>query len=79
MHKNTELLDYIRTLKPTYKIGLLSNVSSNWIHTFLTKPELDLFDDLVLSFEVGMTKHDARIFSLTSGRLGVSKPRMCLY
>ncbi|HSX53485.1 MAG TPA: HAD-IA family hydrolase [Patescibacteria group bacterium] len=71
MHKNTELLEYIASLKLKYKIGMLSNVSSNWIHSFLTKSELNLFDDIVLSFEVGMTKHDSRIFSLASERLGV--------
>lgn len=71
MHKNTELLKYIASLKTKYKIGLLSNVSSRWIHDFLTEEELGLFDDLVLSFEVGMTKHDPEIFDLTLQRLEI--------
>ncbi len=78
MHKNTELLAYIAALKPKYKIGLLSNVSSNWIHSFLTSSELGLFDDLVLSFEVGMTKHDARIFEIATKRLGVKNSECIL-
>jgi putative hydrolase of the HAD superfamily len=70
VHKNTELLNYIRKLKPTYKIGLLSNVGTSWIRdTFLTDSELTLFDDMIFSFEVGITKPDPRIFDLTAQRL----------
>src|SRR5437868_15071308 len=57
MYKNKELLDYIGQLKPKYKIGLLSNVASNWIRDrFLTPEEQALFDEFILSYEVGLTK-----------------------
>lgn len=71
--KNNQLLDYIRTeLKPKYKIGLLSNISTNWIRDeLLNIEEQKLFDDMVFSFEVGITKPDPRIFELTCQRLGV--------
>lgn len=70
--KNRELLDYIRTLRGTYKLSILSNISSNWIKdTFLTEEEQALFDDILASHEVGVTKPDPRVFKLACGRLGV--------
>jgi FMN phosphatase YigB (HAD superfamily) len=69
--KNTRLLEYIRTdLKPHYAIGLISNISNNWIReSFLTSDEQALFDAIILSFEVGFTKPDPRIFMLACERL----------
>lgn len=70
--KNKPLLAYIAELKQSYKIGLLSNVASNWIRDhFLTSQEQKLFDAYILSYEVRMTKPDPRIFHLAAERLGV--------
>jgi putative hydrolase of the HAD superfamily len=70
--KNDVLLDYIRELKKSYKIGMLSNVANNWIRDyFLTEDEQALFDEMIMSFEVGMTKPDPRIFLLACDRLRV--------
>jgi FMN phosphatase YigB (HAD superfamily) len=71
--KNLPLLGYIGELKQQgYAIGLLSNISSNWIQSqFLTPAERDLFDEMILSYEVGMTKPDPRIFMLACERLRV--------
>lgn len=76
--KNTELLDYIRHLRgDSYKISMLSNIASDWIReSFLTPKEQELFDDMVLSFEVSMAKPDARIFQLACDRLAVSPPEV---
>lgn len=71
MHKNMQLLDYITELKNNYKIGLLSNVSSDWLETFLTPQEHALFDSMVLSFEVGVIKPDPRIYQIAAEKLGV--------
>lgn len=72
MPKNTQLLSYIKVLKPNYKIGLLSNVASNWINdNLLNKEEQALFDEMVFSFEVGMTKPDPQIFEITCQKLAV--------
>jgi epoxide hydrolase-like predicted phosphatase len=72
MVKNAELFDYIATLKATYKIGLLSNVASDWIRTtFLSASEQALFDAMIFSFEVGITKPDKRIFEIACQKLGV--------
>lgn len=71
--KNLPLLTYIGELKQRgLKIGLLSNIATNWIReTFLTSAEQQLFDEMIFSYEVGMTKPDPRIFELTCKRLGV--------
>jgi len=71
--KNLALLEYIGELRAReLKIGLLSNVASNWIRdTFLTAEEQSLFDEMVLSFEVGITKPDPRIFQLICEKLAV--------
>lgn len=77
--KNTELLGYIRQLKLNYKIGLISNVGTNWIRDyFLTAEEQMLFDNMVMSFEVGMTKPEPEIYKMAAGNLGV-EPSECIF
>lgn len=69
--KNTALLDYIGELKHNYKIGLLSNISNDWItRSFLTRAEQELFDTMVLSYETGLVKPDPAIYRLACERLG---------
>lgn len=71
--KNTELLKFIATLKPAYKIGLLSNVATSWVRDdFLTPEEQALFDSFTFSYETGLAKPDPRMFKLAAERLGVS-------
>jgi epoxide hydrolase-like predicted phosphatase len=67
-----ELLNYIQTLRSHYRIGLLSNAFSD-LRTYLENSWsiTDLFDDLVISAEVGMAKPDAEIFLLSLERLSV--------
>ncbi len=70
--KNHLLIDYIRHLKKTYKIGMISNVSDDWIRdNLLTKDEQALFDALVFSYEVGVTKPHERIYQVAIEQLGV--------
>lgn len=70
--KNKELLTYIKKLKHSYQIGMISNIASNWVRDeFLTPEEQALFDDLVFSYEVGITKPDKRIFEIACRRLKV--------
>lgn len=71
--KNTQLLDYIRTLKPQFQIGLLSNISSDWItEELLSEEEQKLFNVMIFSHQVGMAKPDPRIFILACERLRVA-------
>lgn len=73
INKNEELLAYINQLKGQYKIGLLSNIASDWItEHFLNQDEQSLFDVMLLSHKVGYTKPDARIYELMCERLGVA-------
>ena len=69
---NWELLEYIRGLRPKYKVGLLSNAWDDLRNTLHNRWHIDdLFDELVISAEVGMIKPDPRIFHLAVDRLGV--------
>ena len=69
---NTELVDYIRTLRPRYKVGLLSNAWNDLRQVMQQRFGFDgLFDELVISAEVGLAKPDPRIFHLAVERLGV--------
>lgn len=71
--KNKQLLSYIKTLKADYKIAILSNIANNWIKDYLlTKDEQRLFDDMLFSFQFGITKPDPRIYYLAAERLGVT-------
>lgn len=77
VNKNDELLTYIKKLSKKYKIGILSNISSNWVRDeFLTKDEQALFDDMVFSFETGLTKPDPEIFKLAAERLSTAAERI---
>jgi putative hydrolase of the HAD superfamily len=71
--KNRALLNLINRLKTDYKIGLMSNISSDWITSeFLTETEQNLFDSMVLSYQVGMIKPDPLIYTLACERLRVT-------
>ncbi len=78
--KNIALLEYIGQLRQKgVKIGLLSNVGTDWIRRdFLTPDEQKLFDTMVFSYEVGMVKPDPRMFELVCQRLGVDKSEAVL-
>lgn len=77
---NEEAVDWIRELKSSgkYKIGLLSNVGRGWLDDFLTEIEqVDLFDQVVLSSDIGLIKPDVRLFEIAAARLGV-EPYECV-
>lgn len=77
--KNTSLLRYIKELSNKYKIGLLSNVGTNWVRDqFLSEEEQGLFDAMVLSFEVGHNKPDQIMYTTVCDRLGL-QPNEILY
>lgn len=70
---NRELLAYIATLKPTYKIGLLSNISSRErLSIRFEDGELDShFDTIVASGDEGYVKPQPEIYAIAATRLGV--------
>ncbi|HET6864246.1 MAG TPA: HAD-IA family hydrolase [Candidatus Saccharimonadales bacterium] len=71
---NSELLDYIKTeLKPNYKIGIISNAGEDWVLKILGKESEDLFDDIVLSYKVGLIKPEPAIYETSACNLGVNE------
>ena len=70
---NHKLLNYISgNLKTSYKIGMLSNVAEDRLDSLFSQAYLELFDDIVLSCQVGLVKPDHKIYTLTADRLGVA-------
>ncbi len=70
---NQQLFDYIRDqLKPRYKIGFLCNANIGVVEQRLPVELLNLFDDRIISAEVGLMKPDPRIYQLASERLGLA-------
>jgi len=74
---NGPLFDYIKTLKPTYKIGLLSNAAENWLDELFSKEQLEPFDAVSLSCESGFVKPDKRAYETIANQLG-ELPKDCL-
>jgi putative hydrolase of the HAD superfamily len=75
---NVELFDYIReTLKPRYKIGLLSNASGNYIDEIFTASQKAVFDAIALSFELGFIKPERRAYAIIAELLAVT-PAACI-
>ncbi len=72
--RNQAMVDCVRTLRPAYKVALLSNVGRGVIDRLFTSSELtELFDVVVLSSEVGMIKPDGDIYRFTAERLEVAE------
>lgn len=59
-----DLLEFIRSLKPRYKIGLISNAWSGMRGYIVEKKFDDVFDTLIISAEVGAVKPEAQIYQL---------------
>lgn len=71
--RDETLTAFIRSLRPAFKTGILSNAwpDGRWI--IAEKFGLaDAVDDIVISAEVGIAKPDPRIFALAAARLGVA-------
>lgn len=68
---NEQLFAYITQLKPDYKIGFLSNVSDNLLHSLFTEEQVALFDVVSLSYKTGFVKPDDRAYTSTADSLGV--------
>jgi len=72
---NQPMVDWIHDLRQSgkYKIGMLSNISRDWMDVIL--PFFDrenLFDAEILSGDVHLVKPDPAIFKLMAEKLGVN-------
>lgn len=68
---DAELLEYITTLKPRFKIGMLSNAGDDWLEELLTPQQLGLFDKVALSFRTGAVKPESNAYHGIADMLGV--------
>lgn len=71
--RNEPMIERVRELKQRYKIGLLTNMGPGTIDEIFDEQERsELFDNVVVSSEVGMIKPSRDIFELMSEQIGVS-------
>ena len=70
------LIDRLRAGR-RIKLGLLSNASRGFTERLRARGVASLFDDVVVSADVGLAKPDPAIFRLAAERLGVI-PETCL-
>ncbi|WP_086824789.1 HAD family phosphatase [Allokutzneria sp. NRRL B-24872] len=76
VHADADMLDLLRAARAAgLRTALLSN---SWGNSYPMDVLAPLFDELVISGEVGMRKPEARIYQLTADRLGIA-PRRCLF
>lgn len=68
---DTALLDFLRSLRPERKVGLISNAWSG-LRAYITRQKFeDVFDEMIISAEVGLVKPDPRIYHLALNKLCV--------
>jgi putative hydrolase of the HAD superfamily len=67
-----DLLDFIRGLRETVKVGLVSNAWSGLRSWIVSQKFEDAFDYMVISAEVGLMKPDARIYHIALEKLGAA-------
>lgn len=70
---DTGMVTLIDRLRINYKIGLLSNSAGSYIRPILEEHSIGyLFDEIVISGEVGMIKPHTEIFDFILGKMNVS-------
>lgn len=69
---DSQLFNYIKTLKPIYKIGMLSNAAENWLSEMFNPQQVALFDAVALSYESGYIKPQPEAYKVIAERLGVN-------
>ena len=65
------LLAFIRSLRPRYKTGVISNAWPDLRQYLAEKKADDAFDALIISAEVGVMKPEPKIYQLALDQLGV--------
>ncbi|MCA9338839.1 HAD family phosphatase [Candidatus Saccharibacteria bacterium] len=76
--RNQQLVDYLKSLKTSYKIGLLSNVGDSLFDALFSKEEQkEFFDATVLSSSIGEIKPHPRAYQAVIEKLKV-EPEECV-
>ena len=69
---NEEMVNFIKTVKKSYPVYLLSNALSKFLREILEKYSLyELFDEVYISAEMRMAKPDPEFFEECLARIGV--------
>lgn len=67
-----EILNFLRSLRGTYKTGLISNAWSD-LRDYIVREKMDdAFDHIIISAEVGVAKPEAEIYHIALEQAGVS-------
>lgn len=73
-----DLVEFLRSLKPTYKVGAISN-AWNGLRAFMEREKFaDVFDAIVISAEVGAAKPAEKIYRIALEKLQV-KPQEAVF
>lgn len=81
MHDNVAdqaMFEFVQTLKPHYKIAMLSNVGRNRLSEIFSPGQLSLIDYFGLSSEIGYAKPDAAAYCHVADQLQVP-PQECIF
>jgi putative hydrolase of the HAD superfamily len=71
--RNPEMLAYVKQLRKNYRTAMLSNVGRGSIERLFDADELkELFDVVVLSSEIGMTKPSIEAYEYTASQLDLT-------
>jgi putative hydrolase of the HAD superfamily len=73
-----DLLDFLRRLRKTVKVGLISNAWTGLRAWIVSQHLEDAFDAMIISAEVGVAKPERRIYELALEKLGVA-PREAVF
>lgn len=75
-----KLFDYIDdSLKPHYKLAILSNAGANWLEELFSAEQIALFDSILLSCDTGFIKPQVEAYESALQALGVSDPKECIF
>ncbi len=76
---NEKMFTYIKdVIKPKYKLGILSNAGANWLDELFQPWQVELFDEVVLSYQVGAIKPDRVMYQTIADKLEV-QPDECIF
>lgn len=73
-----DVLPCLRSLRPNYRLGLLTNTQSFGLEFIRESNLFELFDETCMSFECGFLKPDPKIFQCVALRLGLPPERLIM-
>lgn len=76
---NHDLIDYVRELRKSYKVAMLSNANRGSVNRRLGDEIMNnCFDEIIVSAEVGLVKPDPEVYQLAAEKLGID-PSYCVF